>query len=199
MYKDKALICKGDERLEDIRLINNILDGNVDSFNILVNKYEYSVLKFVYNMIKDKEASEDITQEVFITIYNKLYMYDKKRKFYNWILQIAKNKCIDYMRKYKRVYESNIEEARNLASSEISPEQALEYNETKKTIKNFINQLNEIDKQILILRYSQELKFTDIASILDMNVSAVKRRYYNVRDNFKVYRNHEKRGVSNGL
>ena len=50
---------------EDSNLIESILDGNVDSFNILINKYEVIVLRFIYNMIKDKEAAEDITQEVF--------------------------------------------------------------------------------------------------------------------------------------
>ena len=62
---------------EDIRLVKEVLNGNLDSFNILVNKYELNIIKFVYNMIRDKEASEDIAQEVFITIYNKLYMYNQ--------------------------------------------------------------------------------------------------------------------------
>ena len=189
----------GDDEVEDIKLVENILDGNVDSFNILVNKYEYMILKFIYGMIRDKEASEDITQEVFITIYNRLYMYDKKRKFTNWILQIAKNKCIDYMRKYKKVYESNIEDARNLVSSDISPEEALEYRETKKQVQDFINELDDIDRQILTMKYSQDITFSDIADVLGMNLSTVKRRYYKIRDNYKMYRNDTKRGVSSGL
>jgi RNA polymerase sigma factor (sigma-70 family) len=185
--------------VEDIKLVEDILDGNIDSFNILVNKYEYTILKFIYNMIKDKEASEDITQEVFITVYNKLYMYDKKRKLINWMFQIAKNKCIDYMRKYKRVYESNIEEVRGLASKEETPDKILEYNETKKQIEEFINGLDEIDKQILIMKYSEDITFADIGNVLDMNVSAIKRRYYKARDNYKIYRNQMKRGVSSEL
>jgi len=56
---------------EDLNLITSILDGNVDSFNILVNKYEVMVLRFIYNMIKDKEAAEDITQDVFIKLLEK--------------------------------------------------------------------------------------------------------------------------------
>ena len=116
---------------EDLNLIQSILDGNVDSFNILVNKYEGIVLRFIYNMIKDKEASEDITQEVFIIVYNKLYLYDKNHKFLNWLLQISKNKAIDYIRKYKRVYESNIEDIPNVTSKEMSPEQSAEFMETK--------------------------------------------------------------------
>lgn len=190
---------RGDETLEDIKLVEEILDGNIDSFNILVNKYEFYVLKFIYNMIKDKEAAEDITQEVFITIYNKLYMYDSRHKFTNWMLQIAKNKCIDYMRKYKRVYESNIEEVRDVSSNDMSPQEALEYKETKQQVETFIKELDETDRQILTLKYSQDITFNDIASILEMNISAVKRRYYKARDNFKAFRNNQKRGVKNEL
>lgn len=173
---------------EDLKLVNEVLNGNIDSFNILVNKYELVILRFVYNMLKDKEAAEDITQEVFITLYNKLYTYKDQYKFSNWLYQIARNKCIDYIRKYKRVYEANMEDVRDVASRDISPEQSAEYKETKKLVESFIKDLNDIDKQIIILRYSTNCStFTDIAAILNMSESAVKRRYYKTRDKFKEF------------
>lgn len=173
---------------EDLKLVSEVLSGNIDSFNILVNKYELVILRFIYNMIRDKEAAEDITQEVFITLYNKLYSYNTEYKFSNWMYQIARNKCIDYIRKYKRVYESNMEDVGDMVSKEISPEQSAEYKETKKQVESFINNLNEIDKQIIILRYSGKyVTFTDIAEILNMSESAVKRRYYKTRDRFKEF------------
>jgi RNA polymerase sigma-70 factor (ECF subfamily) len=179
---------------EDLNLIQSILDGNVDSFSILVNKYEIMVLRFIYNMIKDKEAAEDITQEVFITVYNKLYLYDKSHKFSNWLLQISKNKCIDYIRKYKRVYESNIEDIPNVVSKEMSPEQVAEFKETKENIEAYLGSLNEVDRQILSIRYSQGLTFYDISEILEMTESNVKRRYYRSRENFKTFISHKEKG-----
>lgn len=179
---------------EDLKLVKAILNGKVDSFNILVNKYELMILKFIYNMIKDKEASEDICQEVFITVYNKLYMYNTNYKLSNWMLQIAKNKCIDYIRKYKRVYEANLEEVQELATKEASPEEAAEYNETKNLVLKFIGELNDADRQIITLRYTENLTFTDIAQILDMSESAVKRRYYKTREKFKEYSSLKEKG-----
>lgn len=178
---------KSEVLIEDIKLVNSVLQGDIESFNIIVSKYELMVLKFIYNMIKQKEAAEDITQEVFITIYNKLYLYDKKHSFSNWILQVSKNKCIDYMRKYNKVYESDIDEAYNVSSKDMSPEEIAEFNETKLSIKKYIETLEEIDKQILILRYSQNLTFIDIAEILKLTESTVKRRYYKVRENYKGF------------
>jgi RNA polymerase sigma-70 factor, ECF subfamily len=178
---------KSEILLEDIRIVNSILDGNAENFNAIVSKYELMVLRFVYNMIKQKEAAEDITQEVFITIYNKLYMYDKKHSFSNWILQISKNKCIDYMRKYKKVYEGNIDEAYDISSKEMLPDQIAEYKEVKRNIEKYINTLEDIDKQILILRYSEELTFTDIAEILGLTESTAKRKYYKIRENYRNF------------
>lgn len=141
---------KSDMLLEDIRLVDKVLQGDIESFNSLVNKYEFMVLRFVYNMIKQKEVAEDITQEVFITIYNKLEMYDRKHSFSNWILQISKNKTIDYIRKNKKVYEGNIDEAYDLSSQDMSPEESAEYREVKNSVKEYIKTLEDTDRQILM-------------------------------------------------
>lgn len=173
------------EREDDIILIENILNGDVRSFESLVEKYEVTILKFIYSMIRDKQIAEDITQEVFITVYNKLNTFDNRYKFSNWILRIAKNRCIDYIRKVKKVSESNIEDFVGLKSKEITPEEAVEFKETKQVITEYINTLSDIDKQIMILRYSQKATFSDISKILDINESSVKRRYYKIKEQFK--------------
>lgn len=180
---------------EDLKLVEEVLKGNIDSFNILVNKYELSVLRFVYNTLRDREASEDITQEVFITVYNKLYTFNKSYKFSNWLFQIARNKCIDYIRKYKRVYEANVEEVSDVVSNDLSPEESAEFKEVKSLIQAFINTLNDTDKQIITLRYSNErLTFSDVGEILNMTESSVKRRYYKAREKFKEYRTKREEG-----
>lgn len=185
---------------EDLKLVSEVLNGNMDSFNIMVNKYGTPILRFIYNMVKNKETAEDISQEVFITVYNKLYTYKSTYKFSNWLYQIARNKVIDYIRKYRRVYESNIEEATNIESGDESPEQSVEYMETKSVIEKFIGSLDEYDRQIVILKYSsKDMTFFDISQILNMNESSVKRRYYRARDEFKKLMSVRERGVHNGL
>ncbi|QGU96452.1 sigma-70 family RNA polymerase sigma factor [Clostridium bovifaecis] len=187
VYSNKQV--KGWDRLfekeDDLILVENILSGNIKDFERLVERYETTILKFIYSMIRDKQIAEDITQEVFITVYNKLDTFDSKYKFSNWILRISKNKCIDYIRKAKKVNESNIDEFISIKSTEVSPEERLEFKETKQIIIQYINTLNDIDKQIIMLRYSQKATFNDISKILDINESSVKRRYYKIREQFK--------------
>lgn len=174
--------------MEDKDLVESILHGNIEDFETLMRKYEMIVARFIYNMIKDKQIAEDITQEVFITVYNKLELYNNSNKFSSWILQIAKNKCIDYIRKHKKVNESNIEEIYTLKDTKSTPEQIAEFNETKKEVEMFIDGLDEVDKQIILLKYTKDITFDQIAEILDMNLSAVKRRYYKARDSFNAKR-----------
>lgn len=182
--------------MNDQDLVAEILKGNMDSFSILVNKYELSIFKFIYNIIRNKEASEDLTQEVFITLFNKLYTYNMQYKFSNWLYQIARNKTIDYIRKYKRVYEANIEEYANVTSYDISPEEALECRELKDLIKNYIGRLSPEDKEILFLRYSnEEMTFKDIGEVLNITESSAKRKFYKIRDKFRSQRSIMKEGV----
>jgi len=172
---------------EDLKLVDQVLKGNIDSFNILVNKYELPILKFTYNMIRDKEAAEDITQEVFIIVYKKIYTYNREYKFSSWVFQIARNKCIDFMRKYKRVYEANIDNEKDNSSKDISPEAMAELRETKREIQKFINTLEEVDREILVLRYSKEITFIEMAVILNINKATIKRRYYKIRERYKDF------------
>lgn len=172
---------------EDLILVEGTLNGKIKSFEDLVSKYEIVVMRFIYSMIKDKQISEDITQEVFITVYNKLYTFDSKYKFYSWILRIAKNKCIDHIRKYSKINETNIDETLGISSKEISPENIIEFKETKEIIRRYISSLGELDKQIIMLRYSSNVTFSEISKILDISESSVKRRYYKIKEQFKKY------------
>lgn len=172
---------------EDLTLVREILSGDTKSFEDIVNRYETIVVRFVYSIIRDKQLAEDITQEVFISVYNKLYTFDSRYKFSNWILRIAKNRCIDYVRKYKKMNEASIDEVVNITSREVSPEETIVFKETKHIIEKYVSGLNELDKQIILLRYSQKSTFSDISKILEISESSVKRRYYKVKDQFKKY------------
>lgn len=179
--------------VDDMQLVKSVLNGNIDSFNEIIYRYEASIYKFVLAMIKEPEDAKDITQDVFITLYNKLYTYRGKSKFSSWVYQIARNKSIDYIRKNKKIIKLNIEEAYDISSKEPMPEQHFEFKETKAEIENFIKCLDDITRQIIILKaLDEDMKFCEIADILNVNVSTVKTKYYRLWDKYNKYLN-EKR------
>lgn len=69
----------------------------------------------------------------------------------------------------------------------MGPEESIEFVETKEKVEKYLRTLDEIDKQIVVLRYTEEITFKDIGEILNITETTVKRRYYKVRDGFKVF------------
>ena len=174
--------------LQDKEIVERILNGDVQAFELIINRYEMSIARFIYQMVRDKETAEDLTQEVFILAYNKLFTYKSDYKFSAWLYRIARNKTIDYIRKEGKVKSVNLDDIGPICSNESSPEEIIEFRELKETIESFIKTLDIIDKQILILRYTKhELTFNDIADMLNMSLSSVKKRYYKIYDKYEKY------------
>lgn len=174
--------------LQDKEIVERILNGDVQAFELIINRYEISIVRFIYQMVRDKETAEDLTQEVFILAYNKLFTYKSDYKFSAWLYRIARNKTIDYIRKEGKVKSVNLDDIGPICSNESSPEEIIEFRELKETIESFIRTLDIIDKQILTLRYTKhELTFNDIADMMNMSLSSVKKRYYKIYDKYEKY------------
>jgi len=174
--------------LQDKEIVERILNGDVQAFELIINRYEISIVRFIYQMVRDKETAEDLTQEVFILAYNKLFTYKSDYKFSAWLYRIARNKTIDYIRKEVKVKSVNLDDIGPICSNESSPEEIIEFRELKETIESFIRTLDIIDKQILTLRYTKhELTFNDIADMMNMSLSSVKKRYYKIYDKYEKY------------
>ena len=181
----------------DLELVQQVLDGEMSAYNQLLFRYEAPIYKFVANTIKNDDIAKDISQEVFIAAYYKLYTYKKKYKFSTWLFQIALNKSIDYMRKNKNIQQLAIDST-EIFDENISPEHYAEYKETKKNLEDFIKTLSKTEQQILILRYSyDDLTFKDISEILKINESTVKYKYYKIYDKYQKYASNNKGVIPN--
>jgi RNA polymerase sigma-70 factor (ECF subfamily) len=171
---------------EDLDIVNKVIQGDINSFGTIINQYEKGISKFIYNIVKNKELSEDICQEVFISAYYKLYSYNQEYRFSTWLYKIASNKCMDFFRKNKKSKEININ-IFNLYSKEATPESVIELKETKKNIEFFLHSLKELDRKILALKASEnKFSFREISEILNMSESNVKKRYYNILDKYEA-------------
>lgn len=188
-------------RLEDKDIVERVLQGEALYFEYIIDKYEIPILKYIYSFIGDRTMAEDLCQETFISVYNKLYTYNNISKFSTWIYSIAHNKSIDYLRKTTKSREIAIDNIKDSLSREKSPQEIVEYKETLDSIESFIKNLDIIDKQILYLRYAHpDVSFKDISNMMGMNESTVKKRYYRLYDKYEVYLERNlKGGASLGL
>lgn len=185
---------------EDKELVKNVLSGDIRSFNVIVQKYKYMVYAFVLNMIRNKDNAEDITQEVFITVYRKLYTFKQQYKFSTWLIKITRNKTIDFLRKQKFNFDIadnslNVQDTKNL-----SPESYVEFKEKEKMIMEFLSLLQDKDRQIVLLKYmNRNMTFYDVSVIMNMTESSVKQKFYRTRKNLKCHSIAMKRRDRSGL
>src|SRR6267143_4561504 len=94
-----AIFIAKPNALADGELVQSALAGRETSFEELVRRYQRPIAGYVYRMVGDYDAALDLTQEVFIKVYNSLKRYRSEFKFSTWIYKIAHNAAVDHLRR----------------------------------------------------------------------------------------------------
>ncbi len=172
----------------DGELIVDAIGGSETGFEELVRRYQRPIAGYVYRMLSDYDASLDVTQEVFIKVYNSLEKYSAEYKFSTWLYRIAHNAAIDYMRR-NSVYQQSLE-AENadgtyqlqLESPNPSPETERERSEWRREIESVIKCLPTVYRELIQLRHTQDLSYDEIAEITNLPLGTVKNRLFRARE-----------------
>src|SRR5579872_3821289 len=170
------------------------LPGNTRSYEILVQRYLSRVYSIVYRVVGNKEEAEDITQEVFIKVYNGLKKFEQQASFSTWIYRIATNCALDSLDKMERrpkihirlfssknQQESEQHENDLPASSEAVPEEVAVQSELRDCINRVLKKLDREQARLLLLRDFDDRSYEEIAKLLESGLSAVKMRIHRAR------------------
>jgi len=176
------------QRKEDDILVRGAKEGDYKSFEALVQKYHRQIVNISYLMMGNREAAEDVTQEVFIKVYNKLSLYSPDTSFFSWLYRMTVNTCIDEIRKRKMqklisldfLTEEGVESLeypreRELPSTEISND------EKKEFVNKALQMLSKEHREVLVLREYVNYGYNEIAETLGISVQAVKSRIFRAR------------------
>jgi RNA polymerase sigma-70 factor (ECF subfamily) len=168
----------------DELLASRSLNGDLDAFEELVNRFKNRVFALVYRIVGQQQEAEDVTQEVFLAVYEKLYQYDKNKKFAPWIFRIATNASISALRKKKKVVLLNFEESYssiyelNYSSIATDPHLMFERQELEREIASAIMKLPENYRIVITLRYHLDLDNQEIAEVLGISRENVEVRIH---------------------
>lgn len=172
----------------DIQLVAYALKGRESGFEELVKRYQRPIIGYVFRMLGDHEAALDVTQEVFIKVYNSLDRYRSEYKFSTWLYRIAHNAAIDHMRR-NSVSTQSIETENEdgtyqlqLESPIPSPEQDRERSEWRTEIEAVVNCLPPGYRELILLRHSQDLSYDEIAEVTGLPLGTVKNRLFRARE-----------------
>ncbi len=174
---------------DDQVLIKNILGGKKSSFEELMKKYNKKIYNFVLRMVRDEEVSIELTQDFFIKIFSVLHKYNFQYKFSTWAYRICYNLVIDYIRRNQAYVDSlnddSISQKRLVESKNIISENGfdkLEKDEIKEYLWKTVDLIPLKYRELIWLRYLQELKYDEIAQIADLPVGTVKNRIFKAKE-----------------
>ena len=165
--------------MNNYELISNYLAGDISAFNVLVRKNQDELFNFLLKYTGDRETAKDILQQTFILVFKKLKKLKDKEKFRSWLYTIAVNQCKNHFRKKREVSFTEISSKQDF---EFNPgeEQKFETNNQSSNviIKKALQAIPNEQRVVIIMKQYHDLKFTEIASILNEPVNTVKARLY---------------------
>ena len=175
------------DSFSDKDILFNLVDEDIESYSILVDRYKNRLLNFVYRFVKDFDVAEDIVQETFLRVYRKRHNYKAIANFSTWIFTIAGNLAKSELRRRKRwkffsldAYNDN-EMKFELPDNGIKPDRAASVRILDENIQNAIDKLQDKYKESLILRDIEGMSYKQIADITRVPVGTVKSRVNRAR------------------
>ena len=180
------------ERKEDAQLIYDILSGNDDAFNALVQKYQKSVHALAWRKIGDFHYAEEITQDTFLQAYQKLSTLKNPHQFAGWLYVIANRLCINWLQRHKSAMQSlegtSVREVDKLTYERyVSDERESEATERRyEIVKKLLEKLPESERTVMTLYYLGEMTAKEIGNFLGVSVNTIKSRLRRARERLQT-------------
>jgi RNA polymerase sigma factor (sigma-70 family) len=173
-------------------LVHAVLRNDRDAFRELIRRYERLVMQIVCRMIKRVHDQEDLCQEVFLKVYDKLQHYRFESKLSTWIGRIAFNSCVNFLqRKQVAWMDASEQEAEDgqpvfiAADTRKQPDELLVQKEQAKLLWQLVDELPAIQQTIISLYHQEQLKIEEIAVMLSMPLGTVKSYLHRARATLK--------------
>ena len=166
--------------LSDLDLLDRITDSDTDALAALYDRYGRRVFALAARILNDPISSEEITQDVFLSIWRRGASYNvAKGKFTTWMFGIAHNRTIDELRKRRRDksrYSDDIDDHLDIAASSISPADSAVVQSEYALVREVLETLPPPQRRVIVLSYFQGLTQVEIAEKLDQPLGTVKTR-----------------------
>jgi len=167
----------------DEQLIEAYLKGDKETLNILIKRYLTLIFNYILSFVKDADIAEDLTQEVFVKVWKKIKKFDNKYKFKSWLYIIAKNTCLDYLKKNRAInfselnlVDDNLLFENLLKEVSASPQAEFEIAQEGIVLNDAVDKLPGKYKETIKLHFQGGYNFREIGEILKISIETVKSR-----------------------
>ena len=163
--------------LTDQVLVKKYINGDNYSFEVLLNRHKSRVFAFIMSKIKNKDLSEDIFQDTYVKVVNSLQKgkYNEEGKFLPWVMRIAHNLVIDHFRKQKKMHmvrsNKDFDIFDVIKDNNINVDDRLIRDQIFSDLRSLINLLPNDQREVLMMRYFEEMSFKKIAEHFDISIN----------------------------
>lgn len=164
-------------------------EGNQDALAEIVRRYQNDIFRFCLHYVRDVERAKEMSQETFIRVYVARARFDAARKFRPWLLCIARNLCLNEIKRKKAVTMESLEEYASAAreesgeilqSSADGPDHVLMAAERRKLVAEALARLDAESREIVMLRFYERMQARDIAEVVGSTEGAVRTRLHRI-------------------
>jgi RNA polymerase sigma factor (sigma-70 family) len=175
------------DTLSDNALMLKVKNGDIDKMGLLYERYHRQLYRFIFNMTRQKELSEDMVQNIFLRMLKYPGGFMGFGEFKMWMYHIARNAVYDHFRKVKRTpSHSDLTNWEEKIEGEQFTDARLEKEQELKTLETAMEKLSDENRELLILCRFQELKYHEIAKILNTTEGAIKVRVHRAFNQLKI-------------
>jgi RNA polymerase sigma-70 factor, ECF subfamily len=186
-FKQAAKLTGTDE-VEDSQLVSMTLSGKLKAYESLVRRYQKLVYNVIFQMVRSHETAADLTQESFLRAFRGLNSFKHDAKFKPWLLRIATNTTLNWIRDSKQadsleaLLEDNPQEE---PASADDVERQVEWCLSQSMLYEALAQLPPRNRHVFILRYQHDCSYQEIAEIMNEPETTVKSLLFRVRERLK--------------
>ena len=168
---------------EEAQIATGLRRRDPEVLDALIEQYQHRLLRYLAHMTHNQATAEDLFQETWIRVLEKGHQYDGKSRFSTWLMTIAHNVAIDHLRKKAP---ASLDEMRDTedavpfepVASGPSPYDNAAASEDKQRIQAALEQLTPMFREVLVLRFQEQMKLEEIAKLVGIPLATVKTRLY---------------------
>jgi RNA polymerase sigma-70 factor (ECF subfamily) len=168
----------------DFGVLRKAQRGDERAFSIIVRAYQVPVFNYVLRLVGDRSLAEDLTQEIFLRVFQGLPRFSLRSKFTTWLFQVAKNRVLDELRAVERRPRAvvDLDDVPPLEVLDAPLERLVGVDDVWRAVEA----LNDDLQMALLLRDIVGLSYTEIADSLEVTLATVKWRIYKAREDVQV-------------
>lgn len=166
-------------------LVDRIKNGDREAFMKIVAAYQQKIFVLAYSLVRNREDALDLVQEVFLRLYEKVQSYRPGESFQAWLMQIARNLSIDFLRRSKTRKRDSLDGLDLDRAVQAADREDPDRFQTGELIRRAVLALPEKQRLVFILHHFDELKYEEIAERLGIALGTVKSLHFKAIQNLR--------------